>query len=82
MPSGRTLSGQDRRGVLELGAPCATHGVSAQLRARRAAIAAVRRGDCRVIADAYVCAYPNAGLPNALGEYDETACETAGLVRD
>jgi 5-methyltetrahydrofolate--homocysteine methyltransferase len=34
------------------------------------------------IADTYVCAYPNAGLPNAFGEYDETACETAGLVRD
>jgi len=24
------------------------------------------------VADAYVCAYPNAGLPNAFGEYDET----------
>ena len=34
------------------------------------------------IADAYVCAYPNAGLPNAFGEYDETACETAALVRE
>jgi len=34
------------------------------------------------IADAYVCAYPNAGLPNAFGEYDETACETADLVRE
>ena len=34
------------------------------------------------IADAYVCAYPNAGLPNAFGEYDETACETAALIRD
>jgi 5-methyltetrahydrofolate--homocysteine methyltransferase len=34
------------------------------------------------IADVYVCAYPNAGLPNAFGEYDETACETAELVRD
>src|SRR6188474_1573613 len=34
------------------------------------------------IADAYVCAYPNAGLPNAFGEYDETACETAELLRD
>ena len=34
------------------------------------------------IADAYVCAYPNAGLPNAFGEYDETACETAELVRE
>ncbi|MFO1408354.1 MAG: methionine synthase [Steroidobacteraceae bacterium] len=34
------------------------------------------------IADAHVCAYPNAGLPNAFGEYDETACETASLIRD
>ncbi len=34
------------------------------------------------IADAYVCAYPNAGLPNAFGEYDETACETAEFIRD
>jgi 5-methyltetrahydrofolate--homocysteine methyltransferase len=34
------------------------------------------------LADAYVCAYPNAGLPNAFGEYDETACETADLIRD
>ncbi len=34
------------------------------------------------IADAHVCAYPNAGLPNAFGEYDETACETAALIRD
>ncbi|MCM2311093.1 MAG: methionine synthase, partial [Steroidobacteraceae bacterium] len=34
------------------------------------------------LADAHVCAYPNAGLPNAFGEYDETACETADLVRE
>jgi 5-methyltetrahydrofolate--homocysteine methyltransferase len=34
------------------------------------------------IADTYVCAYPNAGLPNAFGEYDETACETADLIED
>jgi 5-methyltetrahydrofolate--homocysteine methyltransferase len=34
------------------------------------------------IADAYVCAYPNAGLPNAFGEYDERACETAALVKE
>jgi len=25
---------------------------------------------------------PNAGLPNAFGEYDETAAETAGILRD
>ncbi|HXN10657.1 MAG TPA: methionine synthase, partial [Steroidobacteraceae bacterium] len=34
------------------------------------------------IADVAVCAYPNAGLPNAFGEYDEQACETAGLIQE
>jgi len=34
------------------------------------------------IADTYVCAYPNAGLPNAFGEYDETADETAEILRE
>ncbi len=32
------------------------------------------------IADCHVCVYPNAGLPNAFGEYDEQACETAGFL--
>ena len=32
------------------------------------------------VADTYVCAYPNAGLPNEFGEYDETPEQTAGLV--
>ena len=35
-----------------------------------------------VIADTYVCAYPNAGLPNAFGEYDEGAAETAAILRE
>ncbi|HUP28888.1 MAG TPA: homocysteine S-methyltransferase family protein, partial [Usitatibacter sp.] len=34
------------------------------------------------IADVYVSAHPNAGLPNAMAEYDETACETAGFIRE
>ena len=34
------------------------------------------------IADTYICAYPNAGLPNAFGEYDEQACDTAESIRD
>jgi 5-methyltetrahydrofolate--homocysteine methyltransferase len=34
------------------------------------------------IADTYVCAYPNAGLPNAFGEYDETPEQTADILRD
>jgi 5-methyltetrahydrofolate--homocysteine methyltransferase len=32
------------------------------------------------LADTYVCAYPNAGLPNAFGEYDESACDTAEII--
>ena len=32
------------------------------------------------IADTFVCAYPNAGLPNAFGEYDETPQETAAIL--
>jgi 5-methyltetrahydrofolate--homocysteine methyltransferase len=32
------------------------------------------------LADVYVCAYPNAGLPNAFGDYDESARETADIL--
>jgi len=34
------------------------------------------------IADCLVMVYPNAGLPNELGEYDELPAETAALVRE
>ena len=44
-----------------------------QLRPHLAALATV--------ADTLVMAYPNAGLPNELGEYDEAAEETAAQVR-
>lgn len=30
----------------------------------------------------YISLYPNAGLPNSLGEYDETPEETASLIKD
>jgi 5-methyltetrahydrofolate--homocysteine methyltransferase len=33
-------------------------------------------------ADVYISAYPNAGLPNEFGQYDETAHETAHQVDD
>ena len=32
------------------------------------------------LADCYISAYPNAGLPNAFGEYDETPEQTAHIV--
>src|SRR5205823_13668809 len=34
------------------------------------------------IADCYVSCYPNAGLPNAFGEYDETPEMTASQLRE
>jgi 5-methyltetrahydrofolate--homocysteine methyltransferase len=34
------------------------------------------------IADTLIMVYPNAGLPNELGQYDETPEETAALVRE
>jgi 5-methyltetrahydrofolate--homocysteine methyltransferase len=34
------------------------------------------------LADTRVCAYPNAGLPNAFGDYEESARETAEILRD
>jgi 5-methyltetrahydrofolate--homocysteine methyltransferase len=34
------------------------------------------------LADTYVCAYPNAGLPNAFGEYDESPQETARILSE
>ena len=47
---------------------------AAQLRPHLSALAAM--------ADTLVMAYPNAGLPNELGEYDEAAEQTAAQVRD
>ncbi|WP_136636788.1 homocysteine S-methyltransferase family protein [Pseudooceanicola onchidii] len=32
------------------------------------------------VADTLICAYPNAGLPNAFGQYDETPDQTAAKV--
>jgi 5-methyltetrahydrofolate--homocysteine methyltransferase len=34
------------------------------------------------IASCYVSAYPNAGLPNAMGEYDQQPHETARILED
>ena len=33
------------------------------------------------VADTYICAYPNAGLPNHMGEYDEGPKQTASFLR-
>jgi 5-methyltetrahydrofolate--homocysteine methyltransferase len=79
--SGRTLSGQTteafwnavRHGELfAIGLNCAL-GASDM----RPYIAELSR-----ISDRYVCAYPNAGLPNAFGEYDETPEQTAAILAE
>ncbi|HEY2749572.1 MAG TPA: methionine synthase [Polyangia bacterium] len=78
--SGRTLSGQTidawwvsvtHARPFSVGINCALG--AAEMRSYLAELAA--------IADCYVSCYPNAGLPNAFGEYDETPAMTAKLLR-
>ena len=79
--SGRTLSGQ----TIEAFWVSVAHsrplsvGVNCALGARemRPYIAELSR-----IADAYISCYPNAGLPNAFGEYDEHPEETSRILRE
>ena len=79
--SGRNLSGHTVEAFwasvrharpLSIGLNCSFG--AAQLRPHLAALSAV--------ADTLVMAYPNAGLPNELGEYDEAAEETAAQVSE
>jgi 5-methyltetrahydrofolate--homocysteine methyltransferase len=79
--SGRNLSGHTVEAFwasvrharpLTIGLNCSFG--AAQLRPHLAALAAQ--------ADTLVMAYPNAGLPNDLGEYDEAAAETAAQVAE
>jgi 5-methyltetrahydrofolate--homocysteine methyltransferase len=79
--SGRNLSGHTVEGFwasvrharpLTIGLNCSFG--AAQLRPHLAALARQ--------AETLVMAYPNAGLPNELGEYDEVAEETAAQVRE
>jgi len=79
--SGRTLSGQ----VTEAFWDAVRHvdpllvGLNCALGAKemRPYVAELSR-----IADTFVSAYPNAGLPNAFGEYDEAPHETAAILEE
>jgi 5-methyltetrahydrofolate--homocysteine methyltransferase len=79
--SGRTLSGQtiDAFYVSIRHARPLSVGINCALGARdmRPYLAELAR-----IAECYVSSYPNAGLPNAFGDYDELPAETAALLRD
>ena len=79
--SGRTLSGQTLDAFylsVEHARPFSV-GLNCALGARemRPYLADLARA-----VDGYVSCYPNAGLPNAFGEYDETPDETAALVKE
>jgi 5-methyltetrahydrofolate--homocysteine methyltransferase len=79
--SGRTLSGQtiDAFYVSIAHAKPFSVGINCALGARdmRPYIAELAR-----IAQCYISCYPNAGLPNAFGEYDERPAETGGYLQD
>ncbi|WP_414689353.1 methionine synthase [Nocardioides sp.] len=79
--SGRTLSGQTTEAFwnsirhvkpLSVGLNCALG--AAEMRQYLAELSR--------LADCFVSAYPNAGLPNAFGEYDETAAQMASVVQE
>ncbi|MEO5851056.1 MAG: methionine synthase [Nocardioides sp.] len=79
--SGRTLSGQVTEAFwasVRHARPLAV-GLNCALGAKemRPYIAEMSR-----IADAFVSCYPNAGLPNAFGEYDESPEETAATIEE
>jgi 5-methyltetrahydrofolate--homocysteine methyltransferase len=79
--SGRTLSGQtiDAFWVSIAHARPFSVGVNCALGARdmRTYVEELAR-----IAGCYVSCYPNAGLPNAFGEYDELPADTASALRE
>jgi 5-methyltetrahydrofolate--homocysteine methyltransferase len=79
--SGRTLSGQTVEAFWVSIAHARPYsvGINCALGARemRPFLADLAR-----VADTRVSCYPNAGLPNAFGQYDEAPSETAALVRE
>ena len=79
--SGRTLSGQtiDAFWVSVAHAKPFSVGINCALGARdmRPYVSELSR-----IANTYVSCYPNAGLPNAFGEYDESPSDTARLLSE
>ena len=79
--SGRTLSGQ----TAEAFYASVAHGKPLSVGLNCALVAKELRPHVETlsqIADAYVSAHPNAGLPNAFGEYDETPAEMAETLRE
>eukprot|EP01030_Chromulinospumella_sphaerica_P034282 gene34282-biopygen3940 len=79
--SGRTLSGQ----TLEAFYISVMHANPISIGLNCALGASEMRPHVEELSDlaaCYVSAYPNAGLPNAMGEYDETPEQTAAIVAE
>ena len=76
--------GTDHGGVLEFGAPRDGRSRSGLNCALGAELMRPYIEEMSRVADTYVSAYPNAGLPNPLAEtgYDETPQYTAGLIKE
>ena len=79
--SGRTLSGQTVEAFLNsiAHAQPLSVGLNCALGAKEMR---PHIGELSEKAPYYISAYPNAGLPNEFGEYDETATETASYLED
>ncbi len=79
--SGRTLSGQ----TVEAFWNSVRHAKPFAIGLNCALGAALMRphiAELSRVADTLVAAYPNAGLPNAFGEYDETPVQTSAMLRE
>jgi 5-methyltetrahydrofolate--homocysteine methyltransferase len=79
--SGRTLSGQ----TLEAFYTSVEHAKPLSIGLNCALGASQMRGhiaELSQIASCFTSAYPNAGLPNALGEYDEEPAQTAHFIEE
>lgn len=78
--SGRTLSGQTLEAfyISVLHASPLSIGLNCALGAKEMR---PHIEELSQIAGCYVSAYPNAGLPNAMGEYDESPSETAAFLQ-
>ncbi len=79
--SGRTLSGQtleafyvsvEHANPLSIGLNCSLGGKEMRPYVE----------ELSELANCYISCYPNAGLPNAMGEYDESADMTAAIIKD
>src|SRR5258706_231067 len=79
--SGRTLSGQTVEAcwISISHAPLLAVGINCALGAKEMR---PHIEELAAIAPVYISCYPNAGLPNALGEYDQTPAEMAELLHE